>query len=153
MRPYLLDTNILLALAWPNHLHHAEVTRWFSRKAVTRFRTCPITETGFVRISSNPSFSSAAVLPGEAIVILERITGLPGHGFWPDNLPLSDAFAAYPILGSYRQITDGYLLSLAVAHDGILATLDRGITALARGFPERLELVADTDLPVKLRST
>jgi len=72
---------------------------------------------------------------------LKRVTSLPGHGFWPDDLPLPDALAAYPGLGSHRHVTDGYLLSLAVAHDGILATLDRGIIALAKGFPERLELV------------
>jgi uncharacterized protein len=142
MKPYLLDTNVLLALAWPNHVHHVDVMEWFRRKAVAGFRTCPITETGFVRISSNCSFSPAAVLPAEAIVFLQRITALPGHGFWADDLPLTDAFAAYSLLASHRQITDGYLLSLAVAHDGVLATLDRGIASLAREFPDRLELVS-----------
>lgn len=142
MRPYLLDTNVLIALAWPNHVHHAEVTEWFGRKAAAGFRTCPITQTGFVRISSNPSFSSAAVLPADGIALLQRIIALPGHGFWADDVSGPDALAVYPVLGSHRQITDGYLLSLAVAHDGILATLDRGIAALARGFRDRLELVA-----------
>jgi toxin-antitoxin system PIN domain toxin len=142
MKPYLLDTNILIALAWRNHVHHAEVTDWFRRKAAAGFRTCPITQTGFVRISSNSSFSSSAVLPADALGLLQRIISLPGHGFWPDDLPLPEAFAAYPVLGSHRQITDGYLLSLAVAHDGVLATLDRGIAPLSRGFPDRLELVA-----------
>jgi uncharacterized protein len=142
MRPFLLDTNILIALAWRNHVHHTEVARWFERKAVPGFRTCPITQMGFVRISSNPSFSPAAVLPAEAIALLERVTNLPGHGFWPDDLPLPQAVAAYPVLASHRHITDGYLLSLAIAHDGILATLDRGIVALAKGFPDRLELVS-----------
>jgi toxin-antitoxin system PIN domain toxin len=141
MRPYLLDTNILIALAWPNHVHHQEAAEWFDRKAAAAFRTCPLTQTGFVRISSNPSFSAAAVLPAEAIALLQRIIGLPGHGFWADDLPVPDAFAGFPMLGSHRQITDGYLLSLAVAHGGILATLDRGITTLARAFPDRLELV------------
>jgi toxin-antitoxin system PIN domain toxin len=142
MKPYLLDTNILIALAWRNHVHHGEVTEWFRLKAAAAFRTSPITQTGFVRISSNAAFSSHAVLPSEAIALLERITGLPGHGFWPDDLSLPEAFAAFPVLGSHRQITDGYLLSLAVAHDGILATLDRGIVPLARRFADRLELVS-----------
>src|SRR3954471_14609928 len=141
MKPYLLDTNILLALAWPNHVHHGDVTAWFGRKAVAGFRTCPLTQTGFVRISSNPSFSPAAVLPAEAIVLLQRITGLAGHVFWPDDVAIPDAFAAFPLLGSHRQVTDGYLLSLAVAHDGVLATLDRGIVPLARKLSGRLELV------------
>src|SRR4051794_25722203 len=142
MKPYLLDTNILIALAWRNHVHHSDVGEWFRGKAADRFRTCPITQTGFVRISCNASFSRLAVLPGEAVALLERITALPGHGFWPDDLSVPQAFAEYRVLGSHRQITDGYLLSLALAHDGVLATLDRGIAALARGCPERLELVS-----------
>jgi toxin-antitoxin system PIN domain toxin len=141
MRPYLLDTNILIALAWRNHVHHAQVTEWFRDKAAAGFRTCPITQTGFVRISSNSSFSAAAVLPPEAVALLQRVTGLPGHGFWPDDLSVPDAFGVNPPLGSHRQITDRYLLALAIAHDGVLATLDRGIAPLARAFPDRLELV------------
>ena len=141
MRPYLLDTNILIALAWRNHVHHADATDWFRRKGAANFRTCPITQTGFVRISSNAAFSPLAVLPGEAVALLQRVTGLPGHGFWADDLSVPDAFDARPVLGSHRQITDQYLLSLAVAHNGVLATLDRGIVPLARAFPDRLELV------------
>ena len=141
MRPYLLDTNILIALAWRNHVHHAPVTEWFRDKAAAGFRTCPITQTGFVRISSNSSFSAAAVLPPEAVALLQRVTGLPGHGFWPDDLSVPDALGVKPPLGSHRQVTDRYLLALAIAHDGVLATLDRGIAPLARAFPDRLELV------------
>jgi toxin-antitoxin system PIN domain toxin len=141
MRPYLLDTNVLIALAWRNHVHHAQVTEWFRDKAAAGFRTCPITQTGFVRISSNSSFSAAAVLPPEAVALLQRVTGLPGHGFWPDDLSVPDAFGVNPVLASHRQITDRYLLALAIAHDGVLATLDRGIAPLARAFPDRLELV------------
>jgi len=142
MRPYLLDTNVLIALAWQNHVHHAEALEWFRRKGTSAFRTCPITQTGFVRISSNPSFSANAVVPAEAIGLLERITKLPGHDFWPDDLPLLEAVALHPLLGSHRQITDAYLLSLATVHDGVLASLDRGIMTLARQCPERFELVS-----------
>jgi toxin-antitoxin system PIN domain toxin len=141
MKPYLLDTNVLIALAWPNHVHHAEATAWFLRKAVSAFRTCPITQTGFVRISSNPSFAVNAVTPAEALALLDRIAKLPGHGFWPDDLPAAEAFGGPPILATHRQVTDRYLLALAHAHDGLLATLDRGIAALVRDCPERLELV------------
>ena len=144
MKPYLLDTNVLIALAWPNHVHHAETTAWFLRKAAAAFRTCPITETGFVRISSNPSFTANAVAPAEALALLDRITRLPGYGFWPDDLTASTALAAAPVIGTHRHVTDGYLLALAAAHDGVLATLDRGIAALARSLPERLELIGAT---------
>jgi uncharacterized protein len=141
MRPYLLDTNVLIALAWPNHVHHADATGWFLRKAASAFRTCPITQTGFVRISSNPSFTPEAVSPGEALALLDRITRLPGHGFWPDDLAVADAFASRTVPASHRQVTDGYLLALALAREGVLATLDRGIAVMARTCPEALELV------------
>ena len=142
MTAYLLDTNVLLALAWPNHVHHREALEWFTLKAAGSFRTCPITETGFVRISCNAAFMTPAVSPAEALGLLARITRLSGHGFWPDDLPLEDAFPASVILGHHRHITDGYLLALAAAHDGILATLDRGMLPLARQWPGRVELVA-----------
>jgi len=143
MTAYLLDTNVLIALAWPNHVHHNDAMGWFRGKGASAFRTCPITQTGFVRISSNPSFFANAVVPGEAMGLLQRITNLPGHGFWPDDLSLLETFALHPLLGSHRQITDAYLLSLATVHDGVLASLDHGIVALARQCPERLELMAN----------
>jgi uncharacterized protein len=138
---YLLDTNVLIALAWPNHVHHREALAWFRDQAVSAFRTCPLTETGFVRISSNPSFTSAAVTPSEALALLARITKLPGHGFWPDDLPLDGAFPDQVVIGHHRHITDSYLVALAAAHDGIVATLDRGIQTLARPWPGRVELI------------
>lgn len=141
MTAYLLDTNVLIALAWPNHVHHREALDWFEAKAKTGFRTCPITQTGFVRISSNPSFTENAATPQAAFVVLRRITELPGHEFWPDDLPLTDASGPGSLVATHRQITDAYLLALAAAHEGILATLDRGILPLARKFPERLELI------------
>jgi hypothetical protein len=50
MKPYLLDINVLIALAWCNHIHHEDARRWFARKGAAGFRTCPISQTGFVRI-------------------------------------------------------------------------------------------------------
>jgi toxin-antitoxin system PIN domain toxin len=141
---YLLDTNVLIALAWPNHVHHREALDWFTSKAASAFRTCPITETGFVRISSNPAFTPAAVTPGEALDLLARITKLPGHGFWPDDLPLTGAFPAEIVLGHHRHVTDSYLLALAAAHDGVVGTLDRGLLALARYWEGRVEVIGRT---------
>lgn len=141
MKPYLLDINVLIALAWPNHVHHHETSEWFGAQGAKAFRTCPITQTGFVRISCNPAFTASAVTPQQALALLQNVVELPGHGFWPDDLPLADAFPPRALLGSHRQITDGYLLALAIAHDGILATLDRGIATLAKQCPERLEII------------
>ena len=67
---------------------------------------------------------------------------LRGRRFWPDDLTVADASVSDHFLATHRQVTDAYLLALAGAHDGILATLDRGIRSLARNSPERLELLA-----------
>jgi toxin-antitoxin system PIN domain toxin len=131
LKPFLLDTNVLIALAWPNHVHHEQALDWFRRKGRAGFRTCPITQTGFVRISSNPSFTPHAVSPKEALALLARITRLSGHDFWPDDLSLEPAFGLHPPVVSHRQVTDGYLLALAIEHGGVLATLDRGVASLA----------------------
>lgn len=142
MKPFLLDTNVLIALAWSNHVHHQEAITWFGRKAAKAFRTCPITQTGFVRISSNPSFSKTAVTTVEALALFDQIAALPGHAFWPDDLSIADAMKPPIPVGSHRQISDAYLLALAAAHDGVLATFDRGIAIISKAVPERLEIIA-----------
>ncbi len=131
MKPYLLDVNLLIALAWPSHVHYSAAQKWFAKERGSGFRTCPLTQIGFVRISSNPKFTVEAVSPREAMALLERVTSLPEHKFWPSDLGLLDAIGKLePIIG-HRQITAAYLLALARARKGILATLDRGILALA----------------------
>ncbi len=132
MKPYLLDVNVLLALAWPNHVHHAAALTWFSEKGAKRFRTCPLTQTGFVRVSSNPAFTREAASPREALRLLKRICGLAGHEFWPDDLSLAEAPIS-TLLTGHRQVTDAYLVSLAALHGGVLATLDRGVAAVTGG--------------------
>lgn len=142
MKPYLLDTNVLIALAWPNHVHHRDSVEWFEAKAVNAFRTCPITQTSFIRISSNPSFTRNAPLPREAIGVLERFAAMPGHQFWPDALSATEAFGDFPSLATHRQVTDAYLLALATRNDGILASWDRGILGIGQRCRDRFELLA-----------
>ena len=141
MKPYLLDTNVLLALAWPNHIHHPEARKWFKHKGVARFCTCPLTQTGFVRISSNPSFTAEAVSPGDALALLRRFCAMPGHQFWPDDLSLADGYPTWERLTGHRQVIDAYLLALAAFHEGVLATLDRGVTALSRKSESDVEII------------
>ncbi len=141
MKPYLLDVNVLVALAWPNHVHHRQAQTWFAQKGAAAFRTCPMTQTGFVRISSNPAFSPAAVTPAQALGLLERVAQLPGHEFWPDDIQWRDAAALCPPLAGHRQVMDAYLLALAGLRGGVLATLDRAAVALARREPASVEVV------------
>lgn len=141
MKPYLLDVNVLLALVWPSHVHHALAQTWFAERRAVGFCTCPLTEIGFLRISANPKFTRKAVLPAEALALLERIKSMPEHEFWTDDLPATAALGSGERIMGHRQITDAYLLALARARGGVLATFDRGTLALAHPNKEIAELV------------
>ena len=131
MKGYLLDTNLLIALLWPSHERHGLAVKWFTRHRAKGWATCPYTQAGFVRIVSNPAFSRDAVQPSEAIQILSANTAAKDHSLWPDELPLADAvaFAGLRLMG-HQQVTDAYLLGLAIRRGGVLATLDQRIAAL-----------------------
>lgn len=141
MKPCLLDVNVLIALAWPSHMHHLEAQEWFARNRSRGFRTCPLTQTGFVRISSNRKFTLDSVTPAAALLLLDRITTLPEHEFWPDDLPVRAALSTFRLISGPRQVADAYLLGLAASHGGVLATLDRGILALAGGDGDLTEIL------------
>ena len=81
MKSTLLDTNVLLALAWPNHQHHGAAHRWFARESRRGWSTCASTQLGFIRLSSNPAYTPCAVLPREAAAVLEQLTNHPQHTF------------------------------------------------------------------------
>ena len=128
---YLLDVNLLIALAWPSHVHHTIAQEWFRDNRRAGWSTCPVTQIGFVRISSNPKFIDGAVAPGEAIALLRQVTTARDHTFWPDNFDVATSDEIPPtLLLGHRQVTDAYLLGLAIHCQGKLATLDNGITAL-----------------------
>ena len=127
----LLDVNVMVALAWPNHVHHARAMTWFAAIREQGWATCPVTESGFVRVSSNTRAIPDARTPAEAIELLTRIRALPGHVFWPDDVSPADP-SCVPFAGAvgYRQVTDAHLLSLAMRNDGVLATFDQGLPEL-----------------------
>ena len=132
MKGYLLDTNVLIALLWPSHVHHDRALRWFARRRGKGWATCPLTEAGFVRVVSNPSFSRDAVTPREAAGVLAANTAAKDHLFWADELsfPKATAYAGVRLVG-HQQVTDAYLLGLALHRSGMLATLDERIAELA----------------------
>ncbi len=127
----LLDLNLLIALAWPSHVHHSLAHAWFAGHSSEGWATCPFTQCGFVRLSSNPRIIPEAASPVEALSLLQRIVQLEHHVFWPDHLDLCTA-SEIPVqlLVGHRQVTDAYLLGLAISKGGRLATLDRGIASL-----------------------
>jgi toxin-antitoxin system PIN domain toxin len=134
MTAYLVDVNLLLALSWPGHQFHELAQTWFARNARKGWATCPMVEAGFVRVLSNPAFSARAVSPKEALDALKFNTKHSAHRFWADELPVVEALAnLQPRVVGHQQITDAYLLALALHHRGKLATLDKGIGAWAGG--------------------
>lgn len=131
MTGYLLDTNMLVALLWPSHAQHNLALKWFTRHRTRGWATCPITQAGFVRIVSNPAFSRDAVTPRDAVAVLAANTAATDHSFWPDDLPMAEgvAFAGIKLVG-HQQVTDAYLLGLALRRGCRLATLDQRTSAL-----------------------
>jgi uncharacterized protein len=129
---YLLDVNVLIALVWPEHSASAVASRWFSLRGQEAWATCPMTQTALVRLLSNPSFSPRALSVAGALEALKHNLQLSGHQFWPDSIQMMQAVEQIevPLVG-HQQITDAYLVALAMKHKGKLATLDRGILRFA----------------------
>lgn len=128
----LLDVNVLVALAWPTHVHHDRVHGWFARRRAVGWATCALTEVGFVRVSSNRGVIPYAVSPAEAIALLGELTALDGHEFWSDDVGGVVGPALEPsLVVGHQQVTDAHLLALAMSRAGSLATLDRALGSLA----------------------
>jgi toxin-antitoxin system PIN domain toxin len=141
----LLDVNTLVAVALPEHTFHRQATEWFDTHCDSGWATCSITESGFVRVASNPAISDGAIRPRDAIDLLAELTGVGAHAFWIDDVQptTSDWFPASRLVG-YRQTTDAQLLALSRRHGGSLATFDKGLVVLAKGLSQaRVELVTE----------
>jgi len=129
----LLDVNVLLALAWPNHQFHAAATRRLEA-AQERWATCALTQLGFIRLSSNPAAVTPAKTPAEAARLLAVMVRDPLHLYLeslraPADEPCIREFER--ILGS-KQVTDAYLLSVALQHKAKFMTFDARLRAAIR---------------------
>jgi hypothetical protein len=125
----LLDVNVLLALAWPNHQHHGAAHAWFHREAGRGWATCALTQLGFIRLSSNPAYTSAPATPREAARLLGQLTAHTAHHYWAALAePASNDFER--ALG-HQQVVDAYLVSVAERHHGRLVTFDQRTTVHA----------------------
>jgi hypothetical protein len=141
---YLLDVNVLVAMAWPRHGAHGAVQQWLAREARKGWATCPFTQAGFVRIISNPAFSRDALAPQQALSLLRANLEHPFHQFWPAALTVHEALAKVAKVVGHQQITDAYLLGLAIHNKGRLATLDRAVASLlpeSSTAPARIEVI------------
>ncbi len=118
--------NVLIALIDPAHVHHNAAHQWFAAEGQSAWATCPITQNGVLRIVGNARYPGGPSSPAAVAGILKAMTSLPGHAFWPDHISLldHDSLNCERLLTS-AQVTDSYLLALACANGGQLATFDR----------------------------
>ena len=143
---FLLDVNVVIALIDPTHAGHDAAHRWFEDEGHVAWATCPLTENGVIRIVGHPKYPNSPGSPAAVAVIVSRLRALSGHVFWPDDISLFSTPHVDPeqILTS-GQVTDSYLLALALAHGGRLATFDRRLSVKAvRGGKAALEVLAGT---------
>jgi toxin-antitoxin system PIN domain toxin len=140
---FLLDVNVLIALLDARHLQHDIVHEWFQREGQARWATCPITENGLVRILSHPKYPNTMNAPAAVLDVLSAMRAAPGHEFWPDEISLTDGSQIHRAnLLNSGQVTDTYLLALAVRKHGQLATLDKRLASLAvRNATQSLRIV------------
>ena len=146
-RGYLLDVNILISLAWPDHEAHAVSTRWFSSDLESPWYTCVLTQLGFVRVSSHPSFPFAGERPTVSASqdALQRLLDDPLHVFLDRLADIRSPEIATIMqqARSTKMLTDTYLLALCSLHNLTLVTLDQGLKNLR---PQPLLLYAQPPL-------
>lgn len=136
---FLLDANALIALGWPAHEHHERMLAWFKKHARQGWATCAFTQAAFIRIISQPSFSGHTIGVNEVAEILLRNAEHPKHRFVPLDFGFEQVVGSCTggLLG-HRQVTDAYLLTLAVRNGLKLVTFDGGIGQLLATEPERV---------------
>ncbi len=135
-RRFLLDLNVLIALTWPQHVHHSRAHTWFGGLVRDTWLTSPLTEAGFVRLSTNPRVVGRSVRFSDALAMLASLRSLPGYEFLPDGSSLSAPAIDLRRATASGQSTDLHLVNLAAHSDAALATLDTAIPEYLE-FPDR----------------
>ena len=127
----LLDVNVLVALLDGGHLHHRSATAWLARHERAGWASCPLTQNGCIRILSLSNYVNSQPPAAVAQRLAQALAGAQ-HEFWPDSLSIvePERLIWQHVLGS-RQVTDAYLLALAVDRGGRLVTFDRGMSIAA----------------------
>lgn len=130
MTRFLLDVNVLIALIDPAHVQHDRAHAWFAASGRGAWATCPLVENGVLRIVGHARYPNSPGTPAAVAELLSSFRTLPGHEFWPDDVSILDGARVNTArLLDSGQVTDSYLLALACAHGGRLATFDRLLVA------------------------
>lgn len=128
---YLPDVNVLIALSNEDHAQFLLANKWFQKiEPEARFVLCPLTEAGFVRLSAAPHVGRREF--SDAVALLREMETIPNYDYWPIGESWLEAVQPFASrLHGYKQVTDAYLLGLAIKQGGILVTLDTHIAPLA----------------------
>jgi len=141
----LLDVNVLVALFQPDHVHHDLAHDWFAENRQAGWATCPITETGLVRLLANPRVHPGGIAVPAVVERLRRFQSDRAHEWWEANVSLADPklFQMTAIRG-HRQTTDVYLAGLAHSRGGKLVTFDRAVlwNAVTGAKPSLVEVLS-----------
>ena len=134
----LLDVNVLIALLDSAHIMHRAAVSWLGDEIDHGWASCPIAESGVIRIMSQPGYPNTQPIAQVARRLAEA-SATEDHRFWSHDFSLlSDGVVDWSRLLGHRQTTDAYLLATAVRNGGRFVTFDRRIdTALVHGASER----------------
>lgn len=128
---FLLDINVLAALASDEHEFHTRAHRWFDTLNA-EWALCPLSEIGFIRLAANPATRVGSGSIQRAVEVLAELGRLPGYRYWPIRESWADLTAPFAArITGHQQVTDAYLLGMAIKENGVLVTFDRGMRYLA----------------------
>jgi toxin-antitoxin system PIN domain toxin len=139
---YLYDVNVLIARSWPLHVHHDLVLTWVNVQSKCQWATCDFTQAGFLRIMTQPNFvkgtGHSPIEMHQAIALLQNNLASTKHHYLHLNLGFDKVLSICSGgLRGHKQVTDAYLLSLAVVNNYKLVTLDKGLPSLLATQAER----------------
>jgi len=127
---YLLDANVLIALTDHDHLHHELVVNWFDSHGKHDWGVCAFTEAAFLRITCNPKLGRNTVEAATDLLVL--LAKRPGYRYWPVAANWTTLTAPFRArIFGHQQITDAFLLGLAIQQGGVLVTMDKAIQHMA----------------------
>ncbi len=129
MSAALVDVNVLIALLDRRHLHHDPAHGWFAAEQAKGWATCPLTQNAVLRILGQPRYPNSPGPPAVVAPLVAELIRHPQHQFWPDSLSLlGQSSVDVSRLLDASQLTDTYLLALAVHHGGRLVSFDRRLS-------------------------
>lgn len=137
----LLDSNALLALAWPNHQYHREVIARLEREPGMPWATCALTQVAFVRLSSNPAVVGMRKTPSQSLAMLSELVSDSQHRYLEALPSLPSVERHFQRLLGHNQVTDAYLLAVASTNRAVLLTLDRRI-AVSGALGAHIEVIS-----------